>query len=149
MKPADLRNANWTEVQQHVTEDMRRVHAAWRDHGPGTTRQIAAKSGISLLTLRPRTTDLYQLGMVECTSRTGNEGIYEYRTEAQAQSAEAWREDRQSHTQGKRATVGTPPVFTSRAAMVAWAASIMGREARIKRRRAVPEEGRQLDLLTV
>lgn len=146
MKPTDLRNANWLEVQQHVTDDMRRVHRAWRDHGPGTTRAVADASGISLLTLRPRTTDLYQLGMVECTARDGSEGVYEYRTEGQAEQAQAWKQDRKSHKQTTRATVGTVPAFSSRAAMVAWAASIMGQQARIKRRRVTPGP-QQLELL--
>lgn len=78
MKPADLRNATWAEVQTHLGEDLLRVHAAYLEHGPGTTRQLSEKSGISLLTLRPRTTDLYQLGLVECTGRTGSEGIYSH-----------------------------------------------------------------------
>lgn len=157
MKPTDLRNATWQEVQQHVTDDMLRVHRAWRKHGPGTTEAVANLSGISLLTFRPRTTDLYKLGMVECTGRAGSSGIYEYRTEEQAEGAQAWKQDRRSHKQTARATEGAPamaapvgspaPVFKSRAAMVAWAAGIMGREARIKRRHAVPAQ-QQMELLS-
>lgn len=91
MRPIDLRNATWSEVLGHITEDMARVHAAWQQHGPGTTRQVAERSGLSLLTLRPRTTDLYKLGLVELTDQAGNEGVYEYRHSAEALAAAVWR----------------------------------------------------------
>lgn len=87
MKPADLRNATWAEVQDHLTEDLIRVHAAWLEHGPGTTRQVADRSGISLLTLRPRTTDLGDIGMVKLIGRSGTEGIYAYVSPEEAEMA--------------------------------------------------------------
>ena len=93
MKPTDLRNATWAEVQRHLTEDMLRVHEAWEMYGPGTTRAIAERSGISLLTFRPRTSDLYQLGLVECIGRTGCEGIYAARAIVEAK--EAWEKKNQ------------------------------------------------------
>lgn len=109
MKPSDLRNATWAEVQQHLGEDMLRVHAAWLAHGPGTTREIAEKSGISLLTFRPRTTDLYQLGYVACigSSSAGNEGIYRGRTDAEAE--QAWNEGKRPDDPVR----GTPPVVNT------------------------------------
>lgn len=87
MKPAELRNATWREVLTHITDDMHRVADAWLQHGPGTTRQVAEKSGISLLTFRPRTTDLFQLGFVECIGASGTEGIYRGRTTDEARTA--------------------------------------------------------------
>lgn len=80
MKPADLRNATWREVQTHLNDDLLRVHAAWQEHGPGTTRQVSDRSGISLLTFRPRTTDLCDLGLVRLISRAANEGVYAHVT---------------------------------------------------------------------
>ncbi len=77
MKPADLRNATWREVQEHLNDDLVRVHLAYVQFGPGTTRAVSERSGISLLTLRPRTTDLFQLGLVKLVAKaTGNEGVY-------------------------------------------------------------------------
>lgn len=79
MKPADLRNATWREVQDHLNDDLVRVHEAYVQFGPGTTRAVSERSGISLLTFRPRTTDLFQLGLVKLVGKaTGNEGVYAY-----------------------------------------------------------------------
>ena len=160
MNPAALRNLTWQEVKTHLTADMLRVRAAWRDHGPGTTREVARRSGISILTLRPRTTDLYHLGLVDCIGRAGTSGIYQFRTAAQARAAQAWRTERRPQTQEPRATIGTTvlprhspmgeggPQFTSHAQMVAFAAGIMGREAARKRRRVEPRAETQLELLS-
>jgi hypothetical protein len=41
---------------------------------------VSERSGISLLTFRPRTTDLYQLGLVVLEGRSGTEGVYSGRT---------------------------------------------------------------------
>jgi hypothetical protein len=87
MKPVDLRNATWGDVLLHITEDMHRVHAAWLRHGPGTTREVADRAGISLLTFRPRTTDLYQLGVVVLEGKSGTEGVYSARSLDEAKAA--------------------------------------------------------------
>lgn len=91
MKPIDLRNATWSDVLTHITEDMVRVHLAWHAHGPGTTREIAQKSGISLLTFRPRTSDLYKLGLVALVDKEGSSGIYAYRDRPTAELSRAWQ----------------------------------------------------------
>jgi hypothetical protein len=80
MKPVDLSRANFAELKNHFTEQRAEVHRAWLAHGPGTTRDVAAKSGLDLLTLRPRSTELYQLGLLEFQGRTGHDGLYRART---------------------------------------------------------------------
>jgi hypothetical protein len=93
MKPTDLRNAQWHEVLTHVTDDMVKVHGAWLRFGKaGTTREVAQASGISVFTFRPRTTDLYKLGLVELDGKRGNEGLYVYRTAEQAHASRAWQQ---------------------------------------------------------
>lgn len=91
MKPADLRNATWREVQTHLNDDLRRVHTAWQEHGPGTTRQVSDRAGISLLTFRPRTTDLCDLGLVRLVSRAGTEGVYAHVSMVEAEARWAAR----------------------------------------------------------
>lgn len=155
LKPTQLRNATWTEVCGHITADMRRVHAAWRVHGPGTTKQVAERAEISLLTFRPRTTDLYHLGLVECVARAGNAGVYAYRSEEDAERAQCWRDESRGGGKTKqeaRATFGATAMqtvtFASEAHRVAWAASIMSKFGKQKRRRAVPALAQQLELLS-
>jgi len=91
MKPVDLRNANFASLRNDLESGRKAVYAAWITYGPGTTREVATKSGIDLLTLRPRTTDLCDLGLVELDSHArGHEGIYR----AVSQDRwEAWHRD--------------------------------------------------------
>lgn len=78
MIPIDFRNATFESLQAGMTRAQRAVLDAWEEFGPGTTRNVAALSGIDILTFRPRTTDLVQLGFVvldEVQDRKG-EGRY-------------------------------------------------------------------------
>lgn len=71
MRPIDYRNDTWANVQSHVVGLRLQVWSAFRRHGPGTTRAIADKSGIDILTLRPRATELYQLGFLALVEDPG------------------------------------------------------------------------------
>lgn len=88
MDPIDYRNATWEDLQDRVSALRLAALVAWRTHGPGTTRQVAARSGMDLLTFRPRTTELYQLGYVMLLDQPGTvakgEGIYAALTDAEA-----------------------------------------------------------------
>lgn len=64
MKPVDFRNETFEQVRARIVEDRAAVLAAWCMHGPGTTAEVAARSGLSILNLRPRTTELCELGFV-------------------------------------------------------------------------------------
>jgi hypothetical protein len=87
MKPIDLRNATWNEVREQLAGRMLVVYEAWQKHGPGTTREIAERSGLDLLTVRPRTTELYQLNFVALLGCDHKEGIYAAVPEARAMEA--------------------------------------------------------------
>lgn len=64
MKPIDYRNATFAELQGRISGQREVTLQAWQQHGPCTTEQLAEKSGLSILTLRPRTTELYQMGFI-------------------------------------------------------------------------------------
>jgi hypothetical protein len=78
MNPIDLRNETWETLQARVTGLRLAVLDAWRTHGQGTTRMLALRSGIDILIVRPRTTELVDLGLVRLVGRKDHEGIYEY-----------------------------------------------------------------------
>jgi hypothetical protein len=65
MSTLDHRNATWKDIQSRLKGLRLRVYHAWVEHGPGTTREVSRLSGIEILTFRPRTTELVQLGLVE------------------------------------------------------------------------------------
>jgi hypothetical protein len=78
MAASEIRNLKWEEIRQRLLGLRLRVLEAWRVWGPGTTREVAARSGIDLLTFRPRTTELYELGLVELDGRRNGEGVYRF-----------------------------------------------------------------------
>lgn len=80
MKPVDIRNANYQEILEHLTGIREEVLNYLRIHGPCTTRELARISQIDILTVRPRVTELVELGFVECTGQHGREGIYRARS---------------------------------------------------------------------
>lgn len=155
MKPADYRNLTWREVLTHVQGDMLRVHDAWLRHGPGTTREVAQRAGISIFTFRPRTTDLYKLGLVEVVpSDAKGEGRYAWRSCNAAEASGVWRERadcrRKAGDKGEAARVGFVTVEEAIASLAPeqraeLGARLMGEWGHLRKKRQ-PGIG-QLDLL--
>jgi predicted transcriptional regulator len=87
MTPSDIRDMTWEDLQPYLEGRRTAVLEAWRKHGPGTTRQLARLSGIDLLTLRPRTTELVQVGLLQLAGQDGHEGIYRAVPADQARTA--------------------------------------------------------------
>jgi hypothetical protein len=94
MKPIDYRNETFEMVQARgLVNERLQVYEAFRKHGPGTTRAIARASGIDILNLRPRATELYQLGFLkligeatDASPARTNEGIYRAFTPEEARA---------------------------------------------------------------
>lgn len=83
MKPVDFRNETFREVLQRVGESRLAVLDALRRLGPRTTRALAAEMGVDILDVRPRVTELYQIGAVAQVGGEGREGVYAARTEGE------------------------------------------------------------------
>ncbi|HTJ78521.1 MAG TPA: hypothetical protein VL357_05955 [Rariglobus sp.] len=79
MKPIDFRNATYADLQERLTGLRQAVFDAWLRYGPCSTEHLAEVSGISILTLRPRTTELVQLGFVRLADRQPEKGTGTYR----------------------------------------------------------------------
>jgi DNA-binding MarR family transcriptional regulator len=84
MKPVDYRDETWESLQDRLRGLRGEVLAALKAHGPCTTRDLARRSGIDILTVRPRVTELLQLGWAVCTAGEGGEGIYRAASYAEA-----------------------------------------------------------------
>jgi predicted transcriptional regulator len=65
MKPIDFRNATFEAVAGHLVADRLATYTALLVHGPATTRQLAGIMGRDILSVRPRVTELLQLGFVD------------------------------------------------------------------------------------
>jgi DNA-binding transcriptional ArsR family regulator len=95
MRPIDYRNATWEELQSRVSGLRLSALAALQKHGPSTTRDLSEKSGMPILTLRPRISELVDLGLVELASdRRGVEGVYRALSFEEAQQLFARRHAR-------------------------------------------------------
>jgi hypothetical protein len=84
----------WQELRGTL-EGCRETIWAWLlAHGPASTTAIAEATGIGLLTVRPRVSELCAWGFAECVGRLHREG--EYRAipvdEAHARHSESCRE---------------------------------------------------------
>ena len=87
MKAVDFRNSTWGEIRDQLSGYRMAVHSAFVAHGPATTRDVAEKSRIPLLTLRPRVTELLTLGFLELVGdERGCEGVYRARTLEEARA---------------------------------------------------------------
>lgn len=101
MNPEAIRNANWGEIQAWVSGARRKVYEALRGLGPSTTQALANAMGMNLLTVRPRVTELVQVGLVELYDKDGHEGVYVAVNESAAELAHQRR--RQVDATGKPA----------------------------------------------
>ena len=81
MKATDCRSETWESIRRRLSGDRQRVYEHLLRFGPCTTRQMATDCmGLSLLTIRPRVSELVSLGLARCVGRKHNrasEGIYQ------------------------------------------------------------------------
>lgn len=77
MQPVDYRNAAWEEIAARLDKNRNAVYLALQRHGAATTRDLAKAMGWDILNVRPRVTELFQLGFVAVDESSGGaEGTY-------------------------------------------------------------------------
>lgn len=78
MKPTDYRNATWADIESGLSGRRAQVYFELSRIGPCTTAELAACSELSILTVRPRVTELCQMGLARLANdKKGHEGTYE------------------------------------------------------------------------
>jgi len=77
MTPHEIAKENWENIQ-HKLQGLRDLvyRQMLISREPLTTIDIAAKLEISILTVRPRVTELCELGLAELAGRVGRQGKY-------------------------------------------------------------------------
>jgi hypothetical protein len=89
MNPIDFRKDTFERLKTRISGLRNQTYRAWVVYGPGTTADVCAKARMSILTFRPRTTELVEMGLVildesaQATGkagRQGNGGVYRART---------------------------------------------------------------------
>jgi hypothetical protein len=78
VKPIDFRDATWVDIQTRLNGLRLRTLLALQKHGPCTTRALAAVCSADVLTIRPRVTELIQLGLVQLVpgETRNHQGVY-------------------------------------------------------------------------
>lgn len=80
MNATDFRDATFEQILGTLHGARRDVYDLLLRHGPCTTMQLAERSDrLSVLTVRPRVTELCQLGLAKLADDQprGTEGVYE------------------------------------------------------------------------
>ncbi|MEO5915597.1 MAG: hypothetical protein ABIS50_15290 [Luteolibacter sp.] len=77
MNTTDPRDMTWEEIRSGLQGAREEIWNWLFKSGPSTTTAIADGTGIGLLTVRPRVSELAVLGFVKCTGRMKREGIYQ------------------------------------------------------------------------
>ena len=77
------RAETWDRMRAHLSRLELRVLDELRVHGPCTTRALSGRSGIGLLSVRPRVCDLCAAHLADCVGREGGEGVYRARSDAE------------------------------------------------------------------
>ncbi len=94
-KLASLARAlTWQQVSDNLSDSARAVFAALRRHGPATTRELAEKSGIDILNVRPRVCDLCAADLVVTIDIRERQGVYRALEDAEIAALLARRVER-------------------------------------------------------
>lgn len=72
----DIKLDNWQAVQSRLTDHRLAVWQALAHRGESTSRKLANYMDEDVLTIRPRLTELLQMGFVILTGKVGHEGTY-------------------------------------------------------------------------
>lgn len=72
----DIRDELFRDLTAKLEGDRWRVHESFRVFGPCTTRRAAEATGMDVLNVRPRATELLQAGLLELAGKDGHEGVY-------------------------------------------------------------------------
>jgi predicted transcriptional regulator len=90
MKPTDIRDQSFDTLRATLDDRRSLVLRQLAVHGPCTTRELATNAALDILSVRPRVTELLQLGLVILDGRERGEGIYRVATQGEW---EAWHDE--------------------------------------------------------
>lgn len=104
MKPINIRNESFADIQARMAGDRERVYEALQTRLDCTTRELAEAMGWDILNVRPRVTELVDLEAVEIVGSRGHEGVYRARPFWAWEAAFARR--KMAATTGEQLTLG-------------------------------------------
>lgn len=90
----EARRVSYDQVKPKVTQLQAQVLAYLKRYGPLTTRSTATAMGVSILTVRPRMTELLQAGLVRAIGRNHDGALYEVIPEEEVKAI--WEQEQKS-----------------------------------------------------
>ena len=87
MNTLDIKLDNWNAIADQLTDRRLAVWRALIHRGESTSRNLAYYMDADVLTIRPRLTELLQLGFVVLTGKQGHEGTYRACSQEEARRA--------------------------------------------------------------
>ena len=72
----DIRNELWRHLRGRLAGERKKIYEGYRLWGACTARQLAARMKRETETVRPRVTELLQVGLLELVGKDGREGVY-------------------------------------------------------------------------
>lgn len=89
--PTNIRDLCFRDIKARLHGLRASVYEALLEHGPMTTRALADASGMCILTVRPRVTELFQLGFAvlvidDTCPHLPREGVFRALTAAEAET---------------------------------------------------------------
>lgn len=89
----DLRSVHWREIKDHINTMRRRVHDKLGILREATAKEIAEYMATDKTSVRPRLTELVQLGLAaETGARRNSEHVFRYVSVAVAERAREQRD---------------------------------------------------------
>lgn len=83
MQPTELSTKTFQSLKADYLHGCRmELYESLLMHGPATTRDLAHRTGIGILTVRPRITELVRQRLVVLDGPRGREGVYRAVTES-------------------------------------------------------------------
>jgi predicted transcriptional regulator len=83
MKPVDIRNENFASIYHRLEGDRLDCYLDLKRHGPATTRKLAERMHLDVLSVRPRVSELFKMGAVSLFGREAGDGVYAARWDAE------------------------------------------------------------------
>lgn len=97
MKDIDWRSETFDGIRARVDSMRERVWRELRAHGPCTTMELAVRAGMSVLNVRPRCTELEQLGFAVVDGHDRVRGGHIYRALTEDEAREFFSQQQRDH----------------------------------------------------
>lgn len=107
----DIKRDQLTKISDGLKGWRAQVHADLTARGESTTEALADFMGCSVLTVRPRVTELIEIGLAERVGRCGKSGCGIYAAISQEEATRRFQEKARAEAAAHQGTLVQPELF--------------------------------------